>query len=358
MTDLISFGIVGSGWRTEFYMRIAQALPTKFRVSGVVMRDENKGLDFEAKWRVPTFRTVEALLEQTVFSFIVLSLPWEQLPIYIEKLVKLDVPVLSETPPAPTMEALNILYQTVGANARVQVAEQLALQPLHAARLEIANSGLLGQVTQAQISVAHGYHGISLIRKFLGVNFENASIHGFSFSSPITEGAGRYGGPEQDKIVNSQQTIATLDFEGRLGIFDFTGDQYFSWIRSPRVLVRGDKGEIMNTQLKYLADFRTPIELELRRVNAGESSNLEGYYHKGYLAGERWIYRNPFTPGSLSDDEIAIATCLEKMASYVKGGESFYSLAEASQDHYLGMMIDLAVKTREIIKTTKQAWAN
>ena len=33
----------------------------------------------------------------------------------------------------------------------------------------------------------------------------------------------------------------------------------------------------------------------------------------------------------LSDDEIAIATWLERMAHYVETGESFYSLSEASQ---------------------------
>jgi predicted dehydrogenase len=338
-------------------MRIAQALPNRFRVSGVVMRDADKGREFETQWRVPTFRTVEELLEQTKFGFIVLSLPWEQLPLYIEKLARLGVPVLSETPPAPTVEALNILYNTIGPEARVQVAEQLALQPLHAARIAIANSGLLGTVTQAQVSVAHGYHGISLIRKFLGITFEDVRIHGYSFSTPITEGPGRYGGPVEEKLVASKQTVATLEFDGKIAIFDFTGDQYFSWIRSPRLLVRGDRGEIMNTQVKYLQDYQTPIELELRRVNAGESGNLEGYYHKGYLAGESWVYRNPFTPGSLSDDEIAIATCLEKMAAYADGGPSFYSLAEASQDHYLGMMIDRAVETHEIIQTTKPAWA-
>jgi predicted dehydrogenase len=357
MSSLISFGIVGSGWRTEFYMRIALALPNRFSVSGVVMRDENKGRDFEAQWRVPTFRTVEELLEQTTFGFIVLSLPWEQLPIFIEKLVRQGVPVLSETPPAPTVEALNTLYEAIGPDARVQVAEQLALQPLHAARLAIAESGLLGAINQAQVSVAHGYHGISLLRKFLGVTFEDARIHAYSFSSPIIEGPGRYGGPTEEMWTFSKQIVATLEFKGKLAIFDFTGDQYFSWIRSPRVLVRGDKGEIMNTQVKYLQDFSTPIELELRRVNAGESGNLEGYYHKGYLAGERWIYRNPFTPGRLSDDEIAIATCLEKMGAYINGGPSFYSLAEAAQDHYFGMMIDRAVETRETVQTTKQAWA-
>jgi hypothetical protein len=33
------------------------------------------------------------------------------------------------------------------------------------------------------------------------------------------------------------------------------------------------------------------------------------------LAGEEWIYKNPFIPGRLTDDEIAIATCLKKMGN-------------------------------------------
>ena len=34
---------------------------------------------------------------------------------------------------------------------------------------------------------------------------------------------------------------------------------------------------------KYLKDFKTPIEFELRRQNAGENGNLEGLYFKGVL---------------------------------------------------------------------------
>jgi hypothetical protein len=34
----------------------------------------------------------------------------------------------------------------------------------------------------------------------------------------------------------------------------------------------------------------------------------------------------------------------------------FYSTAEASQDHYLGMMISKAIRTGEIEITEKQPW--
>jgi hypothetical protein len=84
--------------------------------------------------------------------------------------------------------------------------------------------------------------------------------------------------------------------------------------------------------------------------------NLEGYYHKGIVAGGEWVYRNPFAPGRLTDDEIAVATCLDKMAAYAAGGPSFYGLPEASQDHYLGLLIDRAVQSGEAVTTERQPW--
>ncbi|HTK10314.1 MAG TPA: hypothetical protein VL485_24300, partial [Ktedonobacteraceae bacterium] len=239
----------------------------------------------------------------------------------------------------------------------IQVAEQYHLQPLHAARLAIIRSGKLGTVTHAQVSAAHGYHGISLLRRTLGVTFENATISARRFTAPLIVGPDRNGPPASEKANPSVQVIAQMDFGDKLGIYDFTNDQYFSWIRSPRLLVRGERGEINNTQLHYLADFRTPISLTLLRQNAGEDGNLEGYYHKGILAGSEWVYTNPFSLARLSDDEIAIASCLSKMAQYVEGGPELYSLAEAAQDHYLNLMLEQALATSQPVSTTTQPWA-
>ena len=51
-----------------------------------------------------------------------------------------------------------------------------------------------------------------------------------------------------------------------------------------------------------------------------------------------------------------MATCLAKMADYAKGGRSFYSVAEAAQDHYLGVMMQQSVVAGESIRTTTQRW--
>jgi hypothetical protein len=59
----------------------------------------------------------------------------------------------------------------------------------------------------------------------------------------------------------------------------------------------------------------------------------------------------------LSDDEIAIATCLEKMAQHAAGGPYFYSLAEAAQDHYLSLLMNESAKSGEAVRAEKQPWA-
>ena len=356
-TGPTDFGIIGGGWRAEFFLRVARELPEQFHIGGMLVRDAVRGERLETEWGVKTVRTLDELLHLADFEFVVVSVPWAVSPPMLRALTEHGMPALAETPPAPDLDGLIALHELTARGATIQVAEQYQFQPMHAARLALARSGKLGTVTQAQVSAAHGYHGINLLRGLLNVGFDEVTITARSFSSPIVAGPGRSGPPSGEKVVESQQVIAQLDFGDKLGVFDFTGDQYFSWIRSPRLLVRGERGEINNQQVRYLQDFLTPIELDLRRVDAGQGGNLEGYYHKGIMAGSDWLYRNPFIPARLTDDEIAVATCLQKMSAYVQGGPGFCGLPEASQDHYLSLMINEAIKTGEAVQTQKQVWA-
>ena len=350
------FGIIGGGWRAEFFLRVARALSERFAVGSMLVRDGEKGRRIEEAWGVPTVRTLDAFLDSGFGSFAVVSVPWPVTPEMVRALAERDVPALAETPPAPDLEGLRALHDLTVRGARVQVSEQYNFQPLLAARLAVARSGQLGRISQAQVSAAHGYHGVSLIRALLDVQYEPCTIQARAFVSPLVAGPGRKGPPVDHKLGDSRQVIAYLDFGDRLGVFDFTGDQYFSWVRSPRLLVRGERGEIVNERVSYLEDCQTPVYLDLQRVDAGLAGNLEGYYHKGILAGSEWVYRNPFAPARLTDDEIAVATSLDKMGDYAAGGPSFYSLAEASHDHYLGMLIEQAARSGETIATEPQPW--
>lgn len=49
----IRFGIVGSGWRAEFFARLARALPERLAVAGVVTRSAERAAQVEAEWGCP-----------------------------------------------------------------------------------------------------------------------------------------------------------------------------------------------------------------------------------------------------------------------------------------------------------------
>ena len=285
------------------------------------------------------------------------SVSWDANPHIVRQLVEQDMPVLSETPPAGTVSEMQALWALQEQGARIQVAEQYWRQPHHAARLAFVHSGRLGRVSQAQVSAAHGYHGISLMRRFLAVGGELPSVSARRFTSPIVQGPGRQGPPSQEKVTESNQILAFFDFGDRLGVLDFTSDQYFSWIRGQRLLVRGERGEIIDDQAVYLKDYRSPIHVTFTRHSAGPDGNLEGNYLKGIQAGEQWWYRNPVMPAELSDDEIAVADLLLRMADYVRGGDAVYPLAEACQDRYLDILAAQAAESGAPVQAQPQPWS-
>ena len=346
------FAIVGAGWRAEFFLRIAAVLP-QFEVTGVLTTNAERAA------MVRSFGVAVATDYTTLLAakpdFVVASPSYNAVAEVIETLVDYDVAVLAETPPAPDLARLNALWQTAK-KGRVQVAEQYLFQPEHAARLAIIASGVLGNVSHAQVSCAHGYHATSLIRHYLSLNFEPATIRAMRHKTPAMAGPGRGGPPTEATLVEATQTVATLDFGDKWALFDFAGEQYFSWIRNHRLLVRGERGEIQKDSVSYLLDHRTPVNLSFQRWDTGHGGNLEGYSHQGITLGSEWVYRNQFFDASLSDDEIAVATCLQKMGDYVRDGASFYSLAEAMQDTYLALCIEEAVVSGQPVTTARQAW--
>jgi predicted dehydrogenase len=253
----IKFGIIGGGWRTTFFLQIARQLSERFQVGGLLVRNAEKRQELEARWGIPAYRTLDELLSVPNLQFVVVCVSWPATPEFLKELAARNIPALAETPPAPDLEGLISLVPLIKAGAKIQVAEQYQFQPLHAARLALARSGKLGTITQAQISIAHGYHGMSLMRKFLDTRFDSVTITAQSFTAPLVAGISFDGQlPAEEKIEPSRQVIAYLDFHGKLGIFDFTYDQYFSWVRSPRMNV------VRSTTHRYVTS-RTSVRQSL-----------------------------------------------------------------------------------------------
>ncbi len=349
------FAIVGSGWRAEFYLRIAAALPDRFRVSGLLSRSDAARASIASRFGVPTAASLDELVAARP-AFVVLSTPRDVTFDLLFELAARGVPVLAETPPAPDLPRLRRLREVGESGARVQVAEQYQFQPLHAARLRTIRDGRIGTPMSAYLSVAHGYHGVDLARRYLAMGDAPLSIGARRFRSTIVEGSGRAGPPADSRIVPSEQLVATVEGDGRVAVFDFSEDQYFSWIRSSHLIVRGERGEIADEVMRSLDSRSRPAELPFVRRETGVGGNLEGRHLVGITLGEAWVYENPFAPARLADEEIAVATCLARMVEYLRGGEDVCSLADAAQDAAVALLIDEAAATGRPVALDGHVW--
>ena len=116
----IRFVIVGGGWRSEFFLRVARELPDRFSVEGMHVRRAERGAELERAFGVKTYRTLDELLAKASFEFAIVSVPWEACPGIIAELAAKDIPVLAETPPAPDIERLTKLNGIVENGGKVQ----------------------------------------------------------------------------------------------------------------------------------------------------------------------------------------------------------------------------------------------
>lgn len=351
-------GIIGGGWRAESYFTVADAFPDTFHFVRALLRSQDSADALSARREIATATSVDEFLRGENFDFVFLCTPRAVTPHFIIELANRGIPVLAETPPAMDLESLARLYGEMNSGARVQVAEQYRYQPQHAARLAVAESGLLGAVTSAYLSVAHDYHAISLLRSALTFSAEPVSVSAATFIDPVVRTRNRGGWDEQLEVTDSTRVTARISVpdRGLLGVYEFNGEQYFSPIRSRHLSLFGTHGELVDDTIHHMRGPGDPVTLRLERDQTGIDGDLFGSHLRRISAGERVLYENPLAPGRLSDDEIAMGTVLLRMTEFAAGGPSTYGLAEASQDAYLGFLIAEAARSGRVVTSAPQVW--
>lgn len=350
-------GIVGTGWRSEFFLRVATALPERFQLVGLATRSPQKGAEIESAWSVPTVRDSEELIGRFHPDFVICSVPWAVTPTIIRAVAGHGIPILAETPPAPDHDGLVELWQSLADPGRVQVAEQYPYLPIMQAYRTMIADGLLGSVTSAQVSWTQQYHAVAMLRSLLGTVAGPISVNAEAYETQVTEGPGRDGWPDDDRQTSVRQTVAMINFDGRLGVYDFTDGQWFHPLLERRLNVRGSRGEIVDHRLTRLLDPRTPVTEPLVRRQTGLDGDLEGFDLDTLSLGGRIWYRNPFQGRRFSDEDIAIATLLVRMADWIHDeSEPPYPLAEASQDHAIALAINESAATGKRVPVPSGPW--
>jgi predicted dehydrogenase len=357
---MTAIAIIGAGWRAEFYIRIAQLMPERFENIGVVARKENVRLSLEQEFGVRTFSSISELLSYKKPDYAVSSVSWDSNPSVVEELVAAGVYVLCETPPAPTVEALQNLWKAVGASGMVQVAEQYLHLPGHASRLAITRSGVIGEVTSVELSSTHGYHAVSLMRGFLQSGFEPTTIVTRQFEAPLVNPLSRDGWNSDLSPQLAKTTISLIDFgHGKSGIYNFVDNQWHNQLRHRRIVARGSRGEIVDDAVIRLTEGPAITTSRIERYQLGYDLNLDGFDTEHLSFDGKVVFKNPFTGPRFMDEEIAIAQLVVQMADWIEGkAKPPYPLNEGCQDQLISLAIDESIATGKSITTQKHNWAN
>ena len=333
----IRFAVAGTGWRALFYVRAAKNLPELFELTGVLCRTAERAEGFAKEYGVAAFADLEALLG-TEPEFVVSCIYKADLADMCIRLLERGVPALCETPLAVSLDKLaelRAVQQRTG--VLLEMAEQYFLYPSHQARRALVRKGLLGDITYCYMSMMHDYHGVSMLRAYLGEESGPVRIRAHKTRTPIVVTGGRGGYITSGQMGEEYRVLAQLDYgDGRVGMYDFAGTQYHSAIRSNHLRILGTRGEIADNEVRWIDESNRP-HLDNLIVNTDQ---ISGTIRAISFGGER-VYENPFrTDAAMTEDDIAVSTVLMRMGESVRGGERHYPYA--FRDSYLSLVLTAA----------------
>ena len=350
-------GIIGNGNRTKAFLKVMQELPDIFNFAGMYFRNSEKAEEFNKIHKGLGFSNKDEFYKQN-FDFVIIALPRFAVPEACEEAFKLSIPVLCETPPGKNLDDLNKIYDLkLKYNAKIQVSEQYFCQAYHSGILKIINEGKLGEISNLEISMIHDYHSLSMIRKYLGVGFENCKVYGNDYAFPVVKTCSREGLVLDGETAEVKHRRAVFEFEsGKVAFHNFCSEQYHNYLRTRHFQIQGNRGEIHDYDVNFLDENNNAINSKIVRSDLGHYSNLDGYANRGLTLNGKYIFKNPYERARLNDDELAIASIMEGMGKYASDGEEIYSLEDALQDTYLYHIMDEAINSHKTLETSTQKW--
>ena len=329
--------IIGTAKRSEYlYGPLLRALP-HVELVAVWGRSEASAQRLGESLHVPHFTDLERLTRETAPQIGIVSVAYGANGEVGLMAVEHGLHVLLETPIAHKLEEADAIIAAAQArNLKIEVAEQFHRRPMEQIKLKLLASGLFGRVHTAFNDFAgHGYHGVSVLRSYIGFDEKITQVTGRVQKYPL----GAYWSRLENKHAarNETQEHAILEFEGgQTGIYHWTSVAYDSplrWWRSSRFLAEKGMGVTTGVypDLQEHISLLTPgeeaprflrIERRYERVDGGALIAVVAHTGDPALPLVQW--ENPFRaekPGHAPqwhDDEIGVVGCIQSLVDAVR----------------------------------------
>jgi predicted dehydrogenase len=337
MEQPIRVALIGASKRSfNFYGRILKHLPGVELVS-VWSRSADSAKRLGESLGVPHYTDIGKLVSESAPQIGVVSVAYGANGEAGLMAVEHGLHVLLETPIAHKLsEADKIIDAAQKHNVKIEIAEQFHRRPLEQIKLELIASGLFGRVHSSFNDFAgHGYHGVSVMRSYLGFDAKPVRVLGAVRDFPLEAYFSRISVNYQSRMETQEHGI--IEFEdGRLGIYHWTNVGYDSplrWWRSSRFLAEKGMGITtgvgldLDTHLSLLApggEAPRFITLERRweRVDGGALEAMIA--HTGDIEQPMVRWKNPFFipeqgfTQQWHDDEIGVAGCVMSLVNAVR----------------------------------------
>jgi predicted dehydrogenase len=368
----VRVAIIGTAKRSDYlYGPILKSLDRDVNLVSVWGRSLDSARRLGESLEVPYYTDLEHLVRETAPQIGIVSVAYNANGEVGLMAVEAGLNVLLETPIAHKLsEADAIITAAQERGLAIEVAEQFHRRPLEQVKLSLIQSGLFGQVHSSFSDFAgHGYHGVSVMRSYLGFNSRPIQVTGSVHDYPLTAHWSRLGNSHGERTETQEHGM--IEFEsGQLGIFHWTDVGYDSplrWWRSSRFLAEKGMGITVGVGLEvkeWLSllspDGEAPlfITLERRWERVDGGALIAMVAHTGDTNQPLITWENPFVPrkpghgAQWHDDEIGVAGCVLSLVEAVRSGkEPTYGPYQARLDQEIILAIRLsAIEGGEPVK--------
>jgi predicted dehydrogenase len=344
MNERVRFVIIGAGKRSDYlYAPLLNLLKEDVEFVGVWGRSEERARQLGEKYHVPWFTNLDQMRNELPVDAAIVSVANPANGEIGRNVIELELHALLETPLANRLDDADaIISGARKSNLKVEVAEQYYRRPVECLKRKLIAADVFGRILVAYNDfMGHGYHGMSLIRSYIGLDEPVVSVTGTNSTFSVSPHYSWISHTTEKRDEEWQH--ATLRFaNGALGFFNWSSIAYDSalrWQRSTRFFA--ERGMAWGDHLTNLtADGKDPQPIEIKRYfhNIG---GMETLTELVALTSPEIVWRNPFRAYYMDDEMIAVANCLRSLVEAIrKDKPPDYGAVQARLDQELTLAMN------------------
>ncbi len=335
----VRIAFIGAGRRTLYlYRRILEEMDG-VELVGVWSRSEESAKRLGEELGLPWFTDMAKLKSETGAQAGIVSVSYSANGAVGLEAVSHGFHILTETPIAHELSEADEIIRIAEENAlHVEVAEQFYRRPLEQIKLELIAAGVFGRIYSSFNDFAgHGYHGVSVMRSYLGFEAKPVRVVGSVHDFQLAEHYGMNAGKFEARSETQEHGIVEFD-DGRTGIFHWTSVGYDSglrWWRSSRFYGERGMGVMYGTYHEPVTELTSigpdrygpraiTVQRELERCDGGALRLIRALTGDPDVPVVEW--HNPFAQREdgrnpeWHDDEIGVAGCIQSLVDAIRSG--------------------------------------